>query len=163
MLIVVMGVSGAGKTTIGAALAAALGAHFLDADDFHPPENVAKMRAGRPLDDSDRAPWLARLHDALAARAAAGQSVVMACSALKAAYRGTLARDLDVRFVHLAGTRELIEARLAARRGHYMPRGLLDSQFAALEAPDDALTVDIDATPDAIVDRIRAALDRRAR
>jgi gluconokinase len=160
VLIVVMGVSGAGKTTVGRALAAHLDAAFLDADDFHPPANVAKMRAGQPLDDADRAPWLARLHDELFARDAAGESVVLACSALKRRYREALGRGLDVRYVHLAGSRETIAARLAARSGHYMPAALLDSQFAALEAPADAITVDIADAPEAIVDRIRAALAR---
>ena len=160
MLIIVMGVSGAGKTTVGRALADGIGATFLDADDFHPPANVAKMRAGRPLDDADRAPWLARLHDALADRAARGESVVMACSALKASYRRELSSGLDVRVVHLAGNRETIAARLARRSGHYMPAGLLESQFDALEAPADAVTVDVDAAPADIVARIRAALAR---
>jgi gluconokinase len=158
MLIVVMGVSGAGKTTVGRALADALGAAFLDADDFHPPANVAKMRAGQPLDDHDRAPWLARLHDELAARGAGGQSVVLACSALKQRYREALGRGMDVRFVHLAGSRETIAARLAARSGHYMPAALLDSQFAALEAPADGITVDIADAPEAIVAHVLAAL-----
>jgi gluconokinase len=158
MLIVVMGVSGAGKTTVGRALADSLDATFLDADDFHPPANVAKMRAGQPLDDADRAPWLARLHAELARRAARGEAVVLACSALKQAYRERISLDLDVRFVHLTGSREAIAARLASRSGHYMPPALLDSQFAALEAPADAITVDVDAAPDAVAARIHAAL-----
>ncbi len=122
------------------------------------PENVAKMRAGQPLDDADRAPWLSRLHDELAAFAARSENVVLACSALKRAYREALSRGLEVRFVHLAGSRETIASRVAARSGHYMPPALLDSQFAALEAPSDAITVDIDAAPDAIVANILAAL-----
>jgi gluconokinase len=158
VIVVVMGVSGSGKTTVGRLLAASLGATFMDADDFHPPENVAKMRAGRALDDADRAPWLARLHEELARHATRDESVVLACSALKIAYRDALSRGLDVAFVHLAGSREVIGARLASRSGHYMPPSLLDSQFAALESPPDAITVDIDAAPEAIVAHILATL-----
>lgn len=160
MLIVVMGVSGAGKTTVGRVLAASLGAAFLDADDFHPAENVAKMRAGKPLDDADRAPWLGRLHDELDRRGAGGESVVLACSALKQSYRETLSRGLDVRYVHLTGSRETIASRLATRSGHYMPPALLDSQLAALEPPPDAIVVDVGAPPDAIAAQVRAALAR---
>jgi gluconokinase len=161
MIVVVMGVTGAGKTTVGQRLAAALGAAFLDADDYHPPENVAKMRAGTALADADRQPWLERLNAALRERAARGASVVLACSALKAAYRATLLAEVPAaRLVYLRGGREQIAARLAARRGHYMDPGLLDSQFAALEAPTDAIVVDVAATPDAIVATVGRALER---
>lgn len=162
MIAVVMGVTGAGKTTVGQRLAAALGAEFVDADDYHPPENVAKMRAGTPLSDADRLPWLAELNRMLRSRAASGRSVVLACSALKAAYREALLEDLpQARVVHLRGAKPLIAARLAGRRGHYMNPHLLESQFAALEEPADAIVVDIDGTPEAIVAAIGRALGQR--
>jgi gluconokinase len=152
MIVVVMGVAGAGKTTVGQLLAAALGAEFIDADDHHPPENVAKMRAGTPLTDADRWPWLARLNGMLRERALGGRSAVLACSALKAAYREALLEDLpQARVVHLRGAKPLIASRLAGRRGHYMNPGLLESQFAALEEPADAIVVDVGGTPEAIV------------
>ena len=161
MIVVVMGVAGAGKTTVGQQLAAALGAEFVDADDHHPPANVAKMRGGTPLTDADRQPWLARLNALLRERAAAGRGIVLACSALKAAYRETLLEGLpDARVVHLRGAKPLIAARLAARRGHYMNPGLLESQFAALESPADAIVVDIGAPPDAILAAVLRELRR---
>lgn len=143
MIIVLMGVCGCGKTTVGEALAGSLGWPFHDADDFHPPANVAKMAAGTALTDEDRAPWLARIADELAACLARGGHAVLACSALKQAYRERLAMAGDVRFVHLAGDQETIAARLALRQHRYMPASLLASQFATLEAPADALVVDI--------------------
>jgi beta-N-acetylhexosaminidase len=140
VIVVVMGVSGSGKSTIGAPLATRLGVPFLDADEFHPPENVAKMAAGTPLTDADRWPWLALLN----AKLKRESNAVLACSALKASYRRALAQDLaDCRFVHLRGSLELIRARLAERKHRYMPASLLESQFAALEAPDDAIEVDV--------------------
>jgi gluconokinase len=142
MMVVVMGVCGCGKTTVGQAVADALGWHFLDADAFHPPENVAKMAAGTPLTDEDRWPWLDRLRDELRAIDARGESVVLACSALRSAYRRRLAQAGDVRFVYLKGDRATIAPRLVARAGHYMPASLLDSQFAVLEEPTDAITID---------------------
>lgn len=161
-VIVVMGVSGAGKTTLGLALASALGWDFADADDFHPPGNVAKMRAGTPLDDDDRAPWLAALRVEIERRLTLGKPLVLACSALKAAYRRALAGpDTDrVRLVHLDGSPALLAARLAARSGHYMPPALLGSQLAALEAPADAdaLRIDISLTTGAQVAAVRASL-----
>lgn len=138
-----MGVSGSGKSTVGEALAASVGWTFLDADSFHPPANVAKMKAGTPLVDDDRWPWLDRLVAEMQAILARGQSAVLACSALKAAYRERLARAGDVRFVHLAGDKATIGARIAARSHQYMPASLLDSQFATLEPPSDALRVDV--------------------
>ena len=159
MIVVVMGVTGAGKTTVGQQLAAALGAEFVDADDYHPPENVAKMRAGVPLDDDDRRPWLARLNAALREQAARGASVVLACSALKGAYRTILLAEVPAaRLVYLRGGRDQIAARLATRRGHYMDPALLDSQFAALEEPTDAIVVDVAATPGSIVAEVLRAL-----
>jgi gluconokinase len=142
--IVVMGVSGCGKTSVGQALAARLGARFVDADDFHPPSNVEKMRAGVPLDDADRAPWLARLNAVMRHAVARGDSVVLACSALKRGYRDMLGRRLPgLRIVHLSGSRELIASRIAARQHRYMPASLLASQFDALEPPQDAVVVDV--------------------
>ncbi len=159
-LIVVMGVSGAGKTRLGRALADALGWDFADADDHHPPANIAKMRAGQALDDADRAPWLAALRAEIDRRRALGRPLVLACSALKASYRETLraAAPLRTRFVHLDGPAELIAARLSTRSGHYMPPGLLGSQLAALEPPADALRIDISLTTEGQVGRIRSAL-----
>jgi gluconokinase len=154
MIIVLMGVSGSGKTTVGEALAQALGWPFRDADDFHPPQNIAKMAGGEPLTDADRWPWL----DAMAAIDARGGNAVFACSALKEAYRERLARAGDVHFVYLDGDRDTIAARLGHRRHRYMPASLLDSQFATLEPPSDALRVDIRQSVDAQVAQIRAAL-----
>lgn len=131
-----MGVSGAGKSTLGAAVAAELGWPFFDGDDFHPPENVAKMAAGMPLNDDDRQPWLTRLHDLIAEQLARGHPAVIACSALKKSYREQLrAGNEGLIFVYLQGDFERISRRLAGRRDHYMPAGLLESQFADLEEP----------------------------
>jgi gluconokinase len=143
MIVVLMGVSGCGKSTVGAALAAALGWPMLDADDLHPPENVAKMSAGVPLTDEDRWPWLDRIVAELQRLAAPTGDAVLACSALKQVYRDRLARAGAMRFVHLRGDRETIAARLATRRHRYMPATLLDSQFATLEVPADAIDIDI--------------------
>ena len=135
-----MGVSGCGKSTVGQLLAARLGCQFLDADEFHPPENVAKMAAGTPLTDADRQPWLELLN----AKLRGLESAVLACSALKESYRQILSRGLSgCRFVHLCGSTDLIRARLEKRRHRYMPASLLESQFAALEPPLDAIEVDI--------------------
>ena len=157
MIVVVMGVCGCGKSTVGAALAAAMGWPFFDADGFHPPANVAKMAAGIPLTDEDRAPWLDRLAAEMGAIERAGGSAVLACSALKAAYRDRLAVAGDVRFVHLTGDRATIVARVAARTGHYMPAALVDSQFAALEPPAGAIDIDI-ALP--VADQVAAIRGR---
>lgn len=157
MILVMMGVCGCGKSTVGEAVAAALGWPFLDADDFHPASNVAKMAAGTPLTDDDRWPWLDRVADELRARLARGEHAVLACSALKQAYRDRLGAAGDVRFVHLAGDYATIAARLASRRHRYMPATLLDSQFAALEPPDDALVVDVAQPVDRQVDRVLSA------
>lgn len=131
--IVVMGVAGSGKTSVGSALADRLGADFVDADELHPPQNVAKMSAGTPLTDDDRWPWLERLHDVLAG----SSSVVITCSSLKRSYRDVLRRAGGVRFVHLDVERTVLEARLAARVGHFMALGMLDGQLATLEPPSD--------------------------
>lgn len=151
MILVVMGVCGCGKTTVGEALAAALAWPFFDADNFHPPANVAKMAGGLPLDDADRWPWLDRIADELRGVLARGGNAVLACSALKQAYRARLQRAGNVRIVYLKGDAETIAARLAVRKHEYMPATLLPSQFAALEEPSDALVVDIRAPIDAQV------------
>jgi gluconokinase len=158
VIVVLMGVCGCGKTTVGEALAASCGWPFLDADDFHPPENVAKMAAGTPLTDDDRWPWLDRIAAHLRGILDGGGHAVLACSALKQAYRERLARAGDVRFVHLAGDYGTIAARLAARSHRYMPANLLDSQFAALEPPTDAIAIDVRLPVADQVDRILDAL-----
>ena len=149
--VVIMGVSGWGKSSVGAGLAARLGLNYRDGDDLHPPENVAKMRAGMPLTDADRWPWLDRVGQVLLAEA----PVIVGCSALKRAYRDRIrtAAGGPVTFVHLAGSQEVIAARMALRQGHYMPLSLLDSQFAALEPPtaEEAITVSIDQPLEALV------------
>lgn len=164
MIVLVMGVSGCGKSTVGRRLADRLGAVFLEADEFHPPANVAKMRDGVPLTDEDRWPWLDALAAAIDAAAADGD-VVVACSALRRTYRERLlGRHRDgARIVHLHGSPELIAERLRARTGHYMPPSLLPTQIATLEAPDDALVVDIAQPPEDLVEGIaRAVLARQA-
>ena len=144
MIAIVMGVSGSGKTTIGKALARKLGWRFIEGDDFHPPQNVAKMAAGIPLEDADRQPWLERIHEELRRLEKNGESAVVACSALKHAYRKRLRAGLKaLRFVYLHGSLELIRARVAKRKHRYMPASLLESQFATLEPPQDALAVDV--------------------
>jgi len=160
MIVVVMGVSGVGKTTVGIALARRLGWPFLDADDFHPATNVEKMRRGEPLTDDDRRPWLDAIGRELAHRAAEGASVVLACSALRRWHRDVLRASAPVRFVHLRGTYDEIDRRLRARVGHFMPESLLRSQLDTLEppAPTEALTVDADVSPDATVDAIVSGL-----
>ena len=156
--LIVMGVSGAGKSTVAEALAARLGWRCEDADRFHPASNVAKMSAGEPLTDDDRWPWLKAIADEIDRLCDGGLHAVFACSALKRTYREILVhgRD-DVRIVFLDGSKELIAERLAARKGHFMPPGLLDSQFNTLERPthdERAITVGIDASVDEIVDEI---------
>lgn len=157
-----MGVSGSGKSTIGAALAERLGWRFVDGDELHPAENIAKMHSGHPLDDLDRAPWLAAIAAQIEAWAAAGTPGVVTCSALKRRYRDTIMGGrAGVRLVYLAGTQRLIASRIAARTGHFMPVGLLDSQFAALEPPsedENPILTPIDAPVGAIVDHIVTAL-----
>ncbi len=153
-----MGVSGCGKTTIGRRLAERLGWPFYDGDDFHPPENKAKMGRGVPLTDEDRAGWLSTLADLLRRESAAGRSAVLACSALKHQYRERLRVSSEVNFVHLRGSYDLILGRLQSRQGHYMKPEMLTSQFATLEAPADALTLDIAAPPEQLVERILGTL-----
>ena len=157
MIIVVMGVSGAGKTTVGRLLSDRLGWEFLDADDFHPPVNKEKMARGEPLTDADRAPWLEALAGAIRARLASHASVVLACSALKEAYRQQLRLSPEVRFVHLRADSETLRQRLERRRGHYFRAGMLASQLAALEEPADALSIDAASSPEAIASQIERA------
>jgi gluconokinase len=159
MVIIVMGVTGAGKTTVGTALAAELGWRFVEGDQLHPPANVAKMRAGIALADADRAPWLAAVHAIVTRAIDRREHVVVACSALKERYRESLRGSLHgVRFVLLRVSEEVAVARAAGRTGHFAGPGLVPSQFAALEAPSaDTLTVDATPTPNRIVGIIRAA------
>lgn len=162
-ILILSGVAGSGKTTVGRALARRLGCAFYDGDDLHPPQNVAKMAGGEPLDDADRAPWLARLRELIATLQAQNQSAVIACSALKKAYRDRLARDAtNVTFVYLQGSFDLIYARLRARRDHYMSAAMLQSQFEALEPPTsgEAIVVHIDDSVEAIVESIISTLGR---
>lgn len=160
--IVLMGVSGSGKTTLGLALAKQLGFRFYDADDFHPPANVAKMAAGLPLDDVDRDPWLTRLVDLLAT--GSEQPIALACSALRLAYRDRLRSGCaSLVFVHLTGDHQLIAQRLASRKGHYMPASLLNSQFAALEPPaahESVLSLDCTLSSQTMVRRLSEYLSR---
>jgi gluconokinase len=155
-----MGVSGAGKTTVGKLLARDLAWTFIDADDFHPRSNVDKMRRGVPLTDEDRRPWLAALRRRIEAACASRENVVLACSALKHAYQHYLedAGADCVHYVYLQGSEELIRERLAARTGHFMNPGLLHSQFEALEPPEHALTVDVTPAADAVAAEIRRKL-----
>jgi gluconokinase len=155
--LVVMGVSGCGKSLIGSMLARHLGGVFEDADDFHPPGNKAKMSEGLPLTDADRWPWYQILRGRIMEHRSGTRVYVLACSALKAAYREKL-RDTDgpgeLRFVYLKGARDLIGARIGARKNHFMPPALLDSQIATLEEPADAMVADVSGTPGEIVDSI---------
>jgi len=158
--IVLMGVSGAGKSTIGVRLARKLKREFLEGDSFHPAANVEKMSRGVPLDDDDRLPWLTAIAEAIDAARCSGRKVIVTCSALKRSYRAILAAGHDdVAFVYLKGDQKLIAQRLAARAGHFMPPKLLSSQFAALEEPggdEGSIMVAIEQTPDQIVDTIAA-------
>lgn len=158
MIVIVMGVVGSGKTTVGTLLAQQLGWDFADADDFHPPANIEKIRHGIGLNDQDRQPWLQALHQAIARWIAEHKNVVLACSALKRGYRRELEVGPEVRFVYLKGGAELIAERLRLRKGHYANEQILGSQFADLEEPEGAVTVDIAATPPQIVAEIRNQL-----
>lgn len=153
--LIVMGVSGCGKSTVGYLLSQRLGWPFYDADHYHPAENIAKMAQGIPLTDADRLPWLEHLADLIQEHLTRGESLVLACSALKEHYRTRLERGQpEVQFVYLQGSFELILARMQAREGHYMKANLLKSQFDALEEPEDALVVPIDQPVEEIVDAV---------
>ncbi len=153
MHLVVMGVAGSGKSTVAELAAKKLGWEYVDADAYHPPENVAKMRRGEALNDADRAGWLAALADLLAERTADGRSVVLACSALKQTYRDRLAQGAPFRLAYLKGSRELLASRLAGRQNHFMNPGLLDSQLATLEEPSNALTLDVALSPEVLAEQ----------
>jgi gluconokinase len=163
-VLVIMGVSGGGKSTVAGLLAGRLGWDLAEGDDMHPAANIAKMAAGHPLDDADRWPWLARVAEWIRVRTAADRPGIVTCSALKRSYRDVL-RGPSVVFVYLAGSRELIARRVAARQGHFMPAELLDSQFAALEPPgpdEHAITVDITGSPSTEASQILQALNLEA-
>jgi len=166
-IVVVMGVSGSGKTTVAAMLAGALHCQFLEGDDLHPPSNVAKMHGGTPLTDADRWPWLRKIASEIDGWRSHGESGVVTCSALKRTYRDILIGDRpDVTLVYLRGSRELIQQRMAARHEHFMPVALLDSQFATLEEPgpdERPVVVDIGGRPAEIVAEIVRQLETRAR
>ena len=154
MIIAVMGTTGSGKTTVGSLLAKRLGWEFVDADDLHSPANNEKMHQGIPLTDADRTPWLQEIHRRIEQWLAEKRDVVLACSALKASYRELLWRAGEVNLVYLKGTYALIHDRLLARHGHFTGQQILASQFETLEEPTDAVTVDISASPEQIVDEI---------
>ncbi len=163
MIVVVMGVAGSGKSTIGRAAAERLGWAFADADDHHPPANIAKMARGEPLDDADRWPWLDRLRSIVETASAERRPLILACSALKRAYRERLmAPGAELRFVFLQGDPALIRQRLRARSGHFASADLLDSQLAALEPPEDALALDVSAPSEHLVERVVAFCTQQA-
>jgi gluconokinase len=162
VIVIVFGVSGAGKTTIGKLLAEELGWKFYEADDFHQRANIEKMRRGRPLTDEDRWPWLKLLDEQITRSLAAKENAVLACSALKRAYRERLRVSDDLKFVFLRGDDVLVERQLCRRRGHFMNPVLLQSQFSDLEEPEpdeDAITIELGPTPEELVEEIKAKLD----
>ena len=157
-----MGVSGSGKTVVGTHLAEKLKYEFLDADNFHPPANIEKMKHGIPLTDEDRYPWLRNLHGELGSRLSQGKSVILACSALKETYRTILGEGLtQIRFVYLHVDKEVLAERLQKRAGHFFPKELLDSQLATLETPHDALVVEENRPIDEVTDNIVKAIEGR--
>jgi gluconokinase len=154
MIVVVIGVSGSGKSTIGTALARAIGCQFLEGDTLHSQANIDKMSRGIPLDDDDREPWLAEVHKRMADASERGMDLVVACSALKQAYRQTLERGLELKWVYLKGSHALFRSRLQQRTAHFMKANMLESQFDALEEPSNAIIVDAASSPEVIVERI---------
>lgn len=159
MVIILMGVTGSGKTTIGRMLSEQLGWKYYDADDFHSAANIEKMHGGIPLNDEDRRPWLESLRELIRGSLERDENIVLACSALKESYRDLLVLDDRVHLIYLKGDYELIRKRLSERHGHYMNPKLLDSQFETLEEPTDALPVDVSSTPEEIVKIIRQGLN----
>ena len=160
MLVLVMGVAGSGKTLIGRMLADSLGWRFADADDFHPTANLEKMSQGIPLTDADREPWLENMRHAISGWMDSGENVVLACSALKQRYREQLTRGCESKVVYLKGDFELIYGRLAARHNHFMKPEMLASQFADLEEPVEAMTIDVSSAPEQIVAQLRKTLSQ---
>lgn len=156
MIVLIMGPTGAGKTTIGSLLAAHLGWEFVDGDSFHPPANLEKMKRGIPLGDEDRHPWLKAIRDAIAQRLASGRNAVFACSALKRSYREHIGVGPEVQLVYLKGSYDLIRQRLRDRKGHFATEEILAGQFADLEEPADAVIEDIRHSPEEIVASIRS-------
>jgi gluconokinase len=155
MVLILMGVAGSGKTTIGRKLSATLGCPFYDADDFHPPANIEKMRRGVPLDDADRSLWLERLSGVIRTCVAQEACAVFACSALKGSYRARLLLDETVKLVYLKGVAAVIRERLERRHGHFMKPEMLDSQLATLEEPEQAFYCDVNTPPEELVNTIR--------
>lgn len=160
MFILIMGVTGSGKTTIGALLSAAMGWPFYDADDFHSPDNVRKMASGVSLTDEDRGPWLEKLRELISGHNERGENGVLACSALKKAYRRILSADADVAVVYLKAHRALIRSRLDNRSDHYMPQCLIESQFLDLEEPEECIIIEAAWPPEQAVGTIRSQLGR---
>jgi len=158
MIVLVMGTTGAGKTTIGKLLAEKLGWIFLDADDFHPAANIAKMKQGIPLDDADRGPWLAAMHEELVRHNTVGKSCVLACSALKESYRKTIGAGLEMKIVYLKGAYEEMRAHILARHGHFAGEGILAGQFRDLEEPAGAIVEPVTLLPEQIVKQVREKL-----
>jgi len=162
VILIIFGVSGAGKTTLGKLLARELGWSFIEADDFHPAANIEKMRSGHPLTDKDRWPWLEQLRQQIERSFSAGENAVLACSALKRAYRDRLRVSDEVKFVFLSGDYALVEKQLRSRHGHFMNAALLQSQFDDLEEPkadENVLTIELGRTPEEIVESIKAKLN----
>jgi gluconokinase len=162
VIVIIFGVSGAGKTTVGKLLARELGWRFVEADNFHPPANIKKMRSGDPLTDKDRWPWLERLRQQIERSLSVGENAVLACSALKRAYRDRLRLGNEEKFVFLRGDYALVEKQLRSRHGHFMNAALLKSQFNDLEKPqpdENVLTIELGRTPEKIVERIEAKLN----
>ena len=154
MVLIIMGVAGCGKTTVGRMLSVKLGWKYFEGDEYHPKENVAKMSAGIPLNDDDRKPWLLKLRSIIEDALAQGTNIILTCSALKESYREILKVNDDVKFIYLKGSYELIESRMKLRKDHFMKPGMLKSQFDALEEPTEAIIIDIDQELNKIVDEI---------